>query len=402
MRESLRRWLPEPALRVLRTGRRLWWRLGSRVWRPPVDEPVRPAVGDAAVRLLVGPANFAGQAWAWGRTVERELDGVSATVMAVERGRLVFASDYGVPESVYRSHRWALAQRRWIEGSFTHVLIDSMRPLMGPLYGDDCGREIPVLRRAGLTVGLIAHGSDIRVPSRHRELYPYSPFDPGLDETRRLQAQSTRLSAVMLGFDGPTFVSTPDLLDFAPSAQWLPTVVDPADWASDVAVLERRRPVVLHVPSSPFLKGSALVDPALQELHERGLIDYRRLEGVDPRQMPGLVGEADVVLDQFVLGLYSVMAIQGMAAGRLVVAHVHPRVRARLPRELPVVESGPAAVTAVLERILSDREGFRALAAEGPAYASAVHDGRVSARVLSGFLGRPLRRPEAPAAGPVE
>jgi hypothetical protein len=342
------------------------------------------------VRLLIGPANFAGQAWAWGRAAEAHLDGVSATVMGVQRGVLDFPADYAVPLTVYRSHPWSLAQRRWLTRSFSHVLIDAMRPVMGPLYGEDCAGEIQVLRDAGVTVGLIAHGSDIRVPSRHRELYPYSPFDPSEEITRRRQAQSSRLSAVMHGFDGPTFVSTPDLLDFEPRATWLPVVVDPDEWGSDAPVLERRRPIVLHVPSDPFLKGSHLVDPVLQRLSDDGLIDYRRLQGIPPEQMPALVATADIVLDQFVLGLYSAMAVQGMAAGRVVVAHVHERVRDRVPRHLPIVECGPGDVGRVVRQILEERDRFRSLAAEGRGYAREVHDGRLSAQRLAPFLGRPF------------
>jgi hypothetical protein len=343
------------------------------------------------VRLLVGPANFAGQAWEWARAAERHLDGVGATVMAVQRGGLDFDADYAVPLRVYRSPVWSVAQEDWVTTRFTHVLIDAMRPLFGPLYGDDCAREVAALQAAGRTVGLIAHGSDIRVPSRHRELYPHSPFDPEHPTTRALQAQSQRLSAVMLCFDGPTFVSTPDLIDFAPRASWLPVVVDEARWRTDRPVLERPRPVVVHVPSNPFLKGSHLVDGPLQEMSDRGLIEYRRLEGLPPDEVPAVVADADVVLDQFVLGLYSVMAVQGMFAGRLVVAHVAEHVRARVPGELPVVEATADDVVAVLEQVLDDRDRYRAVAQDGLAYARRVHDGNLSARALAPFLGRPER-----------
>ena len=219
---------------------------------------------------------------------------------------------------------------------------------MGPLYGDDCRREIETLQAAGVQVGLIAHGSDIRVPSQHRALYPRSPFDPDHPTTRGLQAQSERLAAVMLGLDGPTFVSTPDLLDFAPRASWLPVVVD-GRWACDRPVLERRRPVVVHVPSNPFLKGSALVDPHLKQMSDTGRIEYRRRRASRPTGCRMWWKDADIVLDQFVLGLYSVMAVQGMFAGRLVVAHVADRVRDRVPGELPVVEAGPDDVVDVLD-----------------------------------------------------
>ena len=93
---AVRRHLPEPVDRVLRQARRRWWRICDRV-APPTSQPTRPAVRATPVRLLIGPANFAGQAWEWSRAVERELPSVSATAMSVRRAGLEFASDYAVP-----------------------------------------------------------------------------------------------------------------------------------------------------------------------------------------------------------------------------------------------------------------------------------------------------------------
>jgi hypothetical protein len=344
------------------------------------------------VRALVGPANFAGQAWAWARAAEQHLDGVDATVMTVARGPLQFDSDYAVPLAAYRSPRWQREQEQWVSGNFTHVLIDALRPLFGSRYGTTAAGDMAVLRRCGLQVGLIAHGTDIRVGSKHRELYEFSPWK---DETwahgKRLETSAVRLNVLMNSYEGPTFVSTPDLLDFAPRATWLPVVVDPQRWASSLPVLERTRPVVLHVPTNARLKGSQFIDPQMQALHDKGAIEYRRLEGVSPDAMPALVADADIVIDQLVLGLYSVMAVQGMCAGRVVVAHVADRVRERIGRDLPIAEATPETLTTVIERLISERDEARSFAIRGTSFAHDVHDGRRSAGVLAPFFDRPLR-----------
>ncbi len=390
--------MPDPLKQAARRVRRVVQRL---VPRPPprgVEVPARPIVPRTDVRLLVGPVNSAGQAWAWARAAEREIPGVGAVVMSVRRGGLEFDCDYAVPVPAYLSGTWAREQERWITGSFTHVLIDSMKPLMGSRYGEDCGPELSVLQGAGVGVGLVAHGSDIRLPSRHAALYPTSPFaDPRPDEAayvRRLEAQARRLGALIEGFRGPTFVSTPDLLDFAPHARLLPVVVDPDVWATERPALARSRPVVLHAPGNAFMKGSGLLDPALADLDSRGLIEYRRVQGVPPAQMPALVADADVLVDQVVLGLYSATAVEGMAAGRLVVAHVPERVRARVPGgHVPIADATAESIVALLEQVVADRDAFAELAGQGPAFVRRVHDGRVSARVLADGFGWPLGQP---------
>ena len=91
-----------------------------------------------------------------------------------------------------------------------------------------------------------------------------------------------------------------------------------------------------------------------------------------------------------ILGSYGVAAVQAMAAGRLTVGHVADHVRARIPVDLPIVDATPDTLREVLLGLLADRAAARAVAAAGQRYAHEQHDGRGSAAVLSGFLGRPL------------
>ena len=191
----------------------------------------------------------------------------------------------------------------------------------------------------------------------------------------------------MRQFDGPTFVSTPELLDDVPGASWLPVVVDTSVWTPQPPPLEAAVPRLLHVPSNSALKGTAKLEAALRPLVDRVLVDYRRLEGVAPADMPSVLAEADIVLDHFVIGNYGVLACQALAQGRLVISHVDARVRDRVPRPVPILEATPETVCEVVEGVLRDRAAARALAAEGPDFVRELHDGRYSAQVLAPFLG---------------
>ncbi|MBB5788404.1 hypothetical protein [Jiangella mangrovi] len=360
-------------------------------YRPLAEPPVFPPVPATPVRLLAGPANFAGQAWAWARAAEAHLDGVGAVVFAQQRDRLPFPSDYSVPRTVYRHPYWQARQREYVTGGFTHVLIDAMRPVLGPRTKEDCASELPVLRRAGLSVALLAHGSDVRLPSRHAEREPWSPFTEPDELTEKLERQARRLGAIINGHDGPTFVSTPDLLADVPRARWLPVVVDPDRWATDAPVGAGRKLVVLHVPSNPRFKGSHHVDAAMTALADRGVVEYRRLEGIEPHRMPEVVAGVDVVLEQFVLGPYSVTACEAMAAGRVVAAYVAPAVREHVRQatgwELPVVQADPDTLADVVAGLAADRAALPELGELGRRFVREVHDGRLSAQVLAPWLG---------------
>jgi glycosyltransferase involved in cell wall biosynthesis len=360
---------------------------------PTASAPVTAvAAAPAAVRvphLLIGPSNSAGQGWRWARAVERYAPPAEAENLMAEAGSFAFRADHTVPsERFHHDAAWVVEFADHVLRTATHVLFEAARPVLGQARGQLFTEDLPTLRAAGIAAGVILHGSEIRDPRRHRELFRYSPFgDPGDPLTQKLQQATQVVLGHLRDFDGPRFVTTPDLLDFVDGAQWLPVVVDVDDLATDRPVLERRLPVVLHAPSRGVLKGSAVADPVLSDLHERGLIEYRRVEGVAHAELMAQVRDSDIVVDQLLLGSYGVMACEAMAAGRVTVGHVAGHVRAAIPAELPLVEATPDDLGAVVERLVAEREPAVKAAAAGPDFVRRFHDGRASARVLAPFLG---------------
>ncbi len=358
-----------------------------------VESPWFPVRTVAAGELVlgIGPANSAGQAWEWARAAERRISNMRAVVVAIENGKYDFACDERVTAKTFTQDAgWQSRVSRSALQGWTHALFEAGRPLLGTSNGTNFVGDSQLLQSAGVKVGLVFHGSEIRDPATHAARNKWSPFaDPTESLTSRLQEKYNELRPLVVGFDGPKFVSTPDLLDYVPDARWLPVVVDGAIWAPGPPLFSGERPVVLHVPSNSALKGSAYVDELLAELADSGEIEYLRVSGVAPSDMSDLIGQADVVLDQFALGSYGVMAVQGLAMGRVVIGHVTASVRDRIPRPLPIVEATPDDLVRVLRATLADRDLAQALAAESIDYATAIHDGRMSAEVLDRHFLRP-------------
>jgi hypothetical protein len=351
-------------------------------------------------RLLIGPANYAGQGWEWARAVRAHCPGWDAANLEVypRRASLAFGSAAPVAAGEWKlpSVRVELALDEVLRS--THVLVEALRPLLGvgePTTAADgwdpvLGRQdADALVDSGRQVALLFHGSEVRQPDVHARLTPWSPFelDRGDRQTLARHQAVQRVHLAMDGFPGPRFVSTLDLLDNVPDGTWLPVVVGPGAFAPASPALAAPRPVVAHAPSNSALKGSAWIDPVLDKLDSAGLISYRRVADLPPVAVTALIREADVVVDQVVLGGVGVLAVQAMAAGRLVVAHLPESVRRRFPEPVPVVEATPQTLEQVILSIIEDRAHFARVAEKGITFARTYHDGRLSAQVLSeGFL----------------
>lgn len=375
--------LPDPVLERFFSG---------TIGYTAADVPAPITVPHAERRLLVAPANYAAQGYAWARAAET-LPDVAACNLFVASGGFGFPSDYRVSNEVFqKSHRWGREQARAVTRRFTHVLVEAERPVLGRACRGDVRREHDFLRGHGVRLAYVAHGSDVRLPEGHRQRERWSPYAdrgwPLLPALERAVHDNLQLLAAL---EEPLFVSTPDLLLDVPRATWLPCVVEQERWAPSGPLFTGDAPCVVHAPTSAHIKGSALIEPTVHSLHRHGVIRYRELRNVPANAMPATYATADIVLDQFRLGAYGVAAIEAMSAGRLVIGHNSEQVRAaaqsRAGVPLPIVEATVDTLADVLEDIAARPDAYAEIAAQGPAYVGAVHTTAAAATILQGFLG---------------
>jgi hypothetical protein len=349
--------------------------------------PVITKVPDSSKRLFIGPTNYAGQGYAWSRALEEADPLLNACNIEIELpGSFQFPADSKVSISAYnRSRNW---QRKELEAvqSFTHVLYEAERPLFGSLFQRNVKKEVRALQSSDVSVALMCHGTDVRSPKKHVSLTEWSPY---VDEVRLAAQHQKEVDAnlkLIADLQLPTFVSTPDLLLDLPEAHWCPVVVDTRVWQPVQEPLLKTRPVVVHIPSMGKIKGTHLIHDTLLGLDSEGLIEYQALSGVPAFEMPKVIAEADIVLDQFRIGSYGVAAVEAMSTGRVVVGHVAQEVRSivmsQTGSKLPVVEATPATLAQVLREICENRTFFQNVALEGHDFVRAIHSGKFSATVL--------------------
>ncbi|HEX5730558.1 hypothetical protein [Microbacterium sp.] len=342
---------------------------------------------DRPRRVLIAPVNYSGQGTAWARALEDADQTISARSMAIDvPGGFSVAADLVVPVGTY--HNDSDWQRRQFEAASgaTHVLIEAEEPPFGRMLGRSVGAQARALGARGVDVAFLAHGTDIRLPSRHTSDNEWSHYSDPSVYAPRAETLAARNIELVQRSGRPVFVSTPDLLTDLPDSTWCPVVVDPDRWAAERDPRDLRRPLrVAHAPSVDAVKGTQLIMPVLERLESAGVIDLELVRGVASAEMPSVFARADVVLDQFRIGSYGAAACEAMAAGSVVVGHlseaVRAEVRTRVGRDVPIVEATPSTLDSVLRELaedadIDDRRGA------GVGFVRAVHDGTLSARAL--------------------
>ncbi len=344
-------------------------------------------LGDVSVGI--GRANSAGQAYYW---AEALAEASGCRVASFAPSKEITHDPHRIVPSDMTSALDSTAELATIIRRYTHLIIDGFGPLLGRLVGDDIEAEIALLRRQGIAIALAAHGSEVRDPIAHMERFDESFFHSVSDQWRtQIEVQATRNREIAAAFDGPIFVSTPDLLFDLPQATWLPVVVDQARWNAVPELGPRDRPKVLHRPSRahPPIKGSEVIVPVLEALDARGVIEYIVDQGQIPAaEMPSLVARADIVIDQIRTGSYGVAAVEAMAAGRVVIGNLDQTVRQAVPDPIPIIDGPPDRLEAALVELAEDPDQRLALGRAGRDFAAKWHSGAVSAKVLLPFITR--------------
>lgn len=175
----------------------------------------------------------------------------------------------------------------------------------------------------------------------------------------------------------------PDLLHFLPKdkSSFLPYAVglpgtEPC-WPRPEGALR-----VVHAPTNRDIKGTRHLLAAVERVNGRhpGAIELTLVEGLSHEEAVRAYAEADLVVDQLLVGWYGAFAVEAMLLGKPVMVRIEeadlPFVPAEMAHDLAksVIHAGPATVEAALAQCVADRSRLLAVARAGHAYARRWHD----------------------------
>jgi hypothetical protein len=137
---------------------------------------------------------------------------------------------------------------------------------------------------------------------------------------------------------------------------------------------ERKRPIILHAPSSRRRKGTEHIVGAVEGLDA----DLRIVEGLTHDEAFEVYREADIVVDQLNAGWYGVFAIECLALGKPVVTFLHDEAVRRTEEaygtKVPLVPATKETLRESLRPLVEDVALRQRVGAASRAYAEQLHD----------------------------
>jgi hypothetical protein len=261
--------------------------------------------------------------------------------------------------------------------------------------------DLPLLRAEGKRIAFHFHGCEVRNRAHmmaNHQLSTCTECEPFC-----VPREQERVRALAAQFAQRSFYSTLDLAESVPNGSHLPLAIEAARW--ERAALDRplpeqdrrdgvRGPVVIaHAPTQRLIKGTRHVEAAVERLRaEFPQVELRMIERQPWASMPAFLAGCDILVDQLMMGWYGLLAIEGMAERRAVVAYLRADLRPRFP-DCPIVSAEPATLYEVLRGLVRDPARRMRIGEQGARFAREHHDTKVVGAALLGeyraMLGLP-------------
>lgn len=236
--------------------------------------------------------------------------------------------------------------------------------------------DLPILKLFGKRIVMTYCGSDIRLHEVERRRNPYVKYL----EAGKLGSKYDRRKKLRMWWQNlfvDRFIAVRNLYAYAteviPAAKverniLVNNTVDTEAFAPQ-EYTTKDIPVVIHAPTSPKVKGTEYVEKAIAELKQEGYkFEYRKLHGVPNDEAHRIYREeADIIVDQVLIGGFGTLAVEGMYYGRPVCCYLLPELLEWYP-DCPIVNTNPDDIKQKLAWLIENPDERVRLGRQGRAF----------------------------------
>jgi glycosyltransferase involved in cell wall biosynthesis len=137
--------------------------------------------------------------------------------------------------------------------------------------------------------------------------------------------------------------------------------------------IEKEKPLVIHSPTSPEIKGTEYVLQAVESLKVKYDFDFKLIQNMPRRDALALMQQCDIYVDQLIGGGHGLAACEAMAFGKPVICFIKDALLKEYPKEIPIVNANPDNITEKLEVLIKDAQLRNQIGKQGRAYIDKHH-----------------------------
>jgi len=226
--------------------------------------------------------------------------------------------------------------------------------------------EFRLYRLLGKRIVMSFVGADIRSPKylqwKSEHIFEYLQ---GTQEPKKTEPFQDKLIRDARKYAEKIFVSTPDLLDIIPEAEYFPVMLDIDQFRRD---FEKAEPFdkpddeiwVLHAPSEPKTKGTSYIHEIILGLEKEynlkvkfilPALHYRPVANsysVTRYELLKYYKTCDIIIDQMIIGWYGMQSVEAIASGKISVVFIDEKLKKYINSFPGLISSDIVALKSVL------------------------------------------------------
>ena len=152
---------------------------------------------------------------------------------------------------------------------------------------------------------------------------------------------------------------------------------------------------IVHAPSNTDIKGSRYIADAVDALKENYEIEYVSLNRVPHDEVKAAIANADLIVDQLILGWHGIFALEAMAMGKPVVCYLcEGFFEQSHVKDIPIINADIYNLKDKIEWALSNRDKLEELGKKGHEYVKTNHDAKkIAMLLLEAYEHIPIQKP---------
>lgn len=142
---------------------------------------------------------------------------------------------------------------------------------------------------------------------------------------------------------------------------------------------------VAHAPTNRAIKGTRYVIDAVEKLKDEGYkVELILVEGISNQEAKRIYEEADIIVDQLLIGWHGGFAVECMALGKPVLCYIREDLTKKFSysKKLPIISTHPFNLVDNLKMLIENPELREELGKKGREYVEEFHDSMKLAKWL--------------------
>lgn len=233
--------------------------------------------------------------------------------------------------------------------------------------------DLSIFKQLNKTIIFNYRGSEIRKIGIFKKVNPFAWIDKD-DPTYDVFDDESKnyLEKIVKSYADKVLVPDYELSTYISNAHVLPRIID-TDNNKYVGLVNQKKFKIIHAPSRRGVKGTQDVLKAINNLKNNNFeFDFELIENLEHDKMIEKIKEADIVIDQLIIGWYGVLSVEAMALGKVTLAYIREDLVNKIPNSA-IVNVNINTLENTLAELLNNRDKCNKISKESRKFVEDYH-----------------------------